>query len=539
MKDKLSFWHSFTVRGAISLFFIFLLFMYSILRVSVIAMSDYSKILENQNCLKLKISDLRGTIFDCNLIPLTNNSKKIIAAVSPTEKAKTALKASLKGDALENALKKLENGKPILCEVPKLINCDGIVCTEVFENPTENTFAAHILGYTDTDGDGVSGLQKAYNEQLKCVTDAYIAYECNAKGELLKGLTPTLYNDSSVKANGIVSTIDVNIQAIAEATAESIEMGAIVIAEADSGKIRASVSRPTFDTKNIEDYLNSDNSPMLNRAINAYNVGSVFKPCVAAAGIEKGLPNFHHNCTGSCKIIDRYFKCHKADGHGYMDITQSIANSCNTYFYNFAFEIGGNEILKTASSLQFGNPLKLCNGIYTAKGNLPKKATLSNIAHLANFSIGQGELLLSPVSMLTLYCAIASGGMYYIPSLVEGTLKDGKLQKNEIGKPTRVMSKNASAMLKEGLKAVVEEGTGIDAMPKTVTAAGKTATAQTGKFINGYEINEGWFCGFFPVENPKYVVIVFSENTECQTLTCSQIFAQIADSVAEIKDIMG
>lgn len=535
MKNSPNFWRSFNIRGAISLFIIFALFMYSILRVSVIAVSDYNNILENQNCVKLKISDLRGTIYDCNMIPLTNNKKKVVAAVSPTERAKTALKSKLNGEELKKALDKLELGKPIICEVPEFIDCDGIVCTEIYETIEDNTFAVHTVGYTDSDKNGVIGLEKAYNEILSSEKDAYVAYECDGNGQLLKGAEPILHNDTSITAGGIVSTIDINIQNIAENAANSIERGAIVIAEANSGKIRASVSRPTFNVINIEEYLKDSTSPLLNRTINAYNVGSVFKPCVAAAGIEKGLGNYKHNCTGSSKIIDRVFKCHKLDGHGYLDLEQSIANSCNTYFYNLAAAIGEAEILKTASAFHFGNSLKLCDGIYTAKGSLPHKESLSNIAHLANFSIGQGELLLSPVSMLTLYCAIATDGKYYIPSLIEGTIYNGALKEYNIGSPTRVMSKETSDILKNCLKAVIENGTGTDAKPKTTTAAGKTATAQTGKFINGVEINEGWFCGFFPADNPKYVAIIFSENTAKQTKTCSKIFSEIADEIMCLK----
>ncbi len=537
MRRKPDFWRSFTVRGAISLFIIFAMFMYSILKVSVIAENDYKYIIENQNCLKLKISDLRGTIYDSNMIPLTNNSKKIIAAVSPTDRAKTALKSVLNGEELTVALEKLELGKPILCEVPRLVYCDGIVCTEIYDSDTESSFAIHTLGYTDTEKNGVTGLEKAYDKILKSDKDAYIAYECDGKGELLKGASPILYNDKSITAGGIVSTIDINIQNIAENAADYIEMGAVVIADAKNGKIRATVSRPTFNTANIEEYLSDTSSPLLDRTINAYNVGSVFKPCVATAGIENSVGDFSYNCTGSCKIIDRNFKCHKAQGHGHLDLKQSIANSCNTFFYNLAFNIGESDILKTASTFEFGNSLKLCEGIYTAKGNLPQKTSLTNIAHLANFSIGQGELLLSPVSMLTLYCAIASNGKYYIPSLIEGVLEDGVLKKYDIGRPTRVMSPQTAEILKDCLKAVVDDGTGTDAKPKTVTAAGKTATAQTGKFVDGLEINEGWFCGFFPIENPQYVAIIFSENTAKQTKTCSQIFAEIADSIADLKGI--
>ena len=222
-----------------------------------------------------------------------------------------------------------------------------------------------------------------------------------------------------------------------------------------------------------------------------------------------------------------------------MNLEKALANSCNTYFYNFAFNIGADDILKTASVLQFGNTLKLCDGIETAKGSVPKLKSLSNIAYLANLSIGQGELLLSPVSILTLYCSIASGGYYYIPSLVEGTLKDGGFKPYNIGKPTKVMSKDTANILKHHLETVITEGTGEAAKPKTITAAGKTATAQTGKYIDGVEINEGWFCGFFPIENPKYVVIVFSENTLRQSKSCSQVFAEIADSIASYKNLEG
>lgn len=537
MSNNILFWRIFSRRSALCFFIILLLFFTCILRITAIATSDYYLIQEQQNSLKLKIKNLRGTIYDCNYIPLTNNQKKIIAAITPTPRAVTALSSVLKGEELENALNRLRNGKPILCEVPEFIECDGIVCAEIYDNSPENTVAIHTVGYTDNENNGVSGLEKAYNDILKSDLSAYIHYECNGKGEILEGADPKVYNDTSVIAGGIVSTLDINIQIIAEELSNAIETGAIVIADAKNGKIRASVSRPDFNIDNISESLNSKDSPMLNRAISSYNVGSVFKPCVAIAGIENKKSGFCYNCTGSCEIIDRHFKCHNLNGHGYLDLTKGLAYSCNTYFYNFAFSIGAKEILKTASALQFGKSLQLCDEIKTAEGNLPESSTLNNIAQLANFSIGQGELLLTPTSILTLYCSIANNGKYYIPSLVEGVLKDGKLTPYDIGKPTKVMSENAAEILKNQLVSVITEGTGEDAKPQKITAAGKTATAQTGKFVNGVEINEGWFCGFFPVENPQYVVIVFSENTKRQSKTCSKIFAEIADRITALKNL--
>ena len=98
------------------------------------------------------------------------------------------------------------------------------------------------------------------------------------------------------------------------------------------------------------------------------------------------------------------------------------------------------------------------------------------------------------------------------------------------------MSKNTADNLKLFLADVITEGTGKEAKPKNVTAAGKTATAQTGKYENGMEISQGWFCGFFPLEKPEYVVIVFSENTSKQIKSCNRIFAEIADNITTLNN---
>lgn len=535
MSQNILFWKVFSRRSLISFFVIMLLFLSCILRVADIASSDYESVRASQNSYKLKITNLRGTVFDQNMIPLTNNVKKTVAAVSPTPRAITGISSILKGDDLQNVLARLKSGKPVLCEVEKKIECDGIVFTDIYTN-SDIPLAPHLIGYTDTDSKGVSGIQSAYDSLLYSEKEVYISYEISAAGDMLKGLSPTVFNDSSIRANGVVTTLDVNIQTLAEEVADNIEKGAVIIADSKSAEIRACVSRPNFNPFNIAQYLSDQNSPLLNRAINAYNVGSVFKPCVAIVGIENKKGNFIYRCTGSCEIIDRFFKCHKSSGHGYMNLGTAIANSCNTFFYNFSFHIGEDAVYNTAKTLKFGSALKICDGIYTAKGNLPSKNSLSNIAYLANFSIGQGELLLSPISMLTLYCSIASDGAYYLPSVVKGTLKDGSFTQYDKGNRTRVMNELTAQKLRGYLEKVLTDGTGSNAKPKNVTAAGKTATAQTGKFENGIEICQSWFCGFFPADNPKYTVIVFSENLANQTASCAQIFAQLADGITYLEN---
>lgn len=533
MQERL-FWRIFTLRSIICFFIIISLFLSCILRVAVISNSGYSQVQQTQSSIRLKISDLRGTIYDKNMFPITNSESKIIACISPTPRAITAISTVLNGEKLQSVLERLKSGKPVTCEVPREISCNGIICTKIFLHNTTKNFAIHTIGYTDSDGKGVSGIEKAYDEFLYSEKDAAVYFSCDGKGNILQGIEPKVENDTCVIANGVVSTIDINIQSIVEETADFLESGAIIVADAKTSKIRGIASRPDFDVSNITDYLETANSPLLNRTINAYNVGSAFKPCIAIAGVENKISNFTHNCTGSTEIIDRVFKCHKRDGHGIMNLSYALANSCNTYFYNFAFKIGGEYIYNIASNLNFGKQIKICENLYTAKGSIPTKEKLQNIAHLANFSIGQGDLLSSPISMLTLYSSIANGGSYYMPSIVEGTLKNGKFTEYNIGNATNVMSKKTSNILKKGLELVINEGTGTLAKPNTVTAAGKTATAQTGKFINGKEIYSSWFCGFFPCDKPQYTVIVFCEDSSKTEKECSEIFALTADKINAI-----
>ena len=521
----------FAHRSAECFFVIMCLFLTCVLRVAVIVTGNYSEVQAKQSRLTVSAGAVRGTVFDCNRVPITNAESKIMAAVSPTPRAVTAISGVIEGEELKSVLERLKSGKPVVCEVPYSIECDGIACTTVYKHNSSDTPAIHLVGYTDSENHGVSGLEAAYDSLLYRNTGVNFVYTTDGRGNVLEGIAPTVENDTSAAATGVVSTIDINIQHIAEEAAESLETGAIVIADAKTNKIRASVSVPTFDCTDISEYLNSTDSPLLNRALAAYSVGSVFKPCVAAAGIETEKSDYIYTCTGKCQIADRVFKCHKKEGHGTVGLKEAIAFSCNTFFYNFSDEIGGNVIYKTASVLSFGQKQKICDGIYTSAGSIPSAESLENPAALANFSIGQGTLSVSPVGMLNLYSAIASNGTYYRPSLVEGTLEGGSFKKYDIGSPTRVMKSDTAELLRQCLTAVIDEGTGTAAKPDTVTAAGKTATAQTGKFENGAEICEAWFCGFFPAEDPIYTVIVFSQNSNRQPLSCGEIFAQIANRI--------
>lgn len=506
--------------------------LFSSLRVAVIISGDLKQAQVHQSSYKIDIARLRGTIYDCNMVPLTNVNEKTVAAVMPTPKGITAISSILDGEQLEDALSKLKNNQVAISYIKENIISEGIATTTVYERYADNSPACHIIGYADDTGHGVTGLELAYDEFLYSENTVSAIFSTDGKGNTLKGVEPYFENDLSIVHSGVVTTIDINIQNMVENAAGQLKSGCVIVAEVPSGKIRALVSVPGFDLNDISKSLNAENSPMLNRALCTFNVGSIFKPCVATTAIEGGYGKKNFVCEGAFEIGDRTFRCHELSGHGNMNLQSSLAQSCNCYFYNYAVSSGGIPIYNTASKLSIASKLKIADNLYAAAGNIPNLTSLSNKGTLANFSIGQGNLMASPIAMLNLYLAIATDGCYTVPSVVEKTVKDGVENYYDIGKPTRVMKKETAAILREYLKSVITDGTGKEACPKSITAAGKTATAQTGRYYkDGGEITNSWFCGFFPAEEPKYVTIVMSDNK--LSVSTASIFAQIADEIYE------
>ncbi len=491
---------------------------------------------QNNNGYRLTVGKMRGTIFDKNLLPLTNDEHCIIAAVAPTPRAITAISREVKGEAREKLLNQLKSGKPALVELDKKIDCDGIVCIDTYKTSADG-IANHLIGYTDYTGHGVSGIQYAYDGVLYSEEKISVFYPSDVNNRILLGGEAEITYNESVVNSGVALTIDRNIQRLCEKSMQSVICGAAVVTEIGTGKIRAMVSRPDFDINNLAQYLENADAPLLNRAVLAYNVGSVFKPCVAAALLEQNsYTDFSCTCTGSISINGHTFACHEREGHGIVTLRDALRFSCNSFFYTVAQKMGADSIYVMSKKLGFGTAADL-GKISSARGSID---TLNNLKNsptaLANLSIGQGKLLLSPVAVLTLYEAVANGGIYYNPTVVEGIVKGGRLIKNPDNKPNRVMSEKTADKIKQYLIDVVGSGTGVLAKPDLCTAAGKTATAQTGIEKQGRSIENSWFCGFFPAENPKYAVAVLIDDEDKNGTTGAPIFKSIADSITDYEN---
>ncbi len=530
-----SFSAQFARRCAVCFFAITLLLFLCCLRIYTIATApEYSAAAKQQGSYTLTLSRARGTVYDRNMRTLTNREYKIMAAVSPTPRAVTVISSILEGERLNGVLEKLESGMPAVCEVEKEIECDGIVCVKVPVHMSSSQLAVQLIGYTDSTGHGVSGIEKAFDNILYCEENHRISYATDGHGNILPGVEGVRETVDATFAQGVVTTLDMNVQQLAENAAQSIKKGAVLIGEVGTGDILAMVSCPDYDPINPADALSSEDSPFLNRCLSAYNVGSVFKPCVAAAALNsKSAIGYTHNCTGSTVIDSHTFNCHNRAGHALTDLKGALALSCNTFFYNFAQRVGATLIYNTANAAGFGNSITLAKGISTTGENMTALSTVAAAPRaLANLAIGQGDLLASPLVLLNLYSAIAGDGSYVLPRVISATIKDGITTKMPPVAPTRIMSEETAEILRSCLLEVVENGTGTRAKPENCTAAGKTATAETGwQNSQGKSVSQSWFCGFFPYENPKYAVVVLAEDSVSGGEDCAPVFRQICQDM--------
>lgn len=473
----------------------------------------------------------RGTIFDCNMKPITNNEERYASVITDIPKASVALSERLGERRAAELLRGVrEGGEPIVytdCE----IRGEGIVSFKYYT--TNLKFAKHLIGYTDSTSHGVSGLEAALDEVLHSDSSVKLSFTSDGLGNIIGGEEINLVRTNGLEQSGIQLTLDSEIQKIAEGAADSLDLGAVVIAEAATGEIKAMVSRPDFNLANLSAAIKNEDSPLINRALLTYNVGSGFKPLVAAAALESGVNNYLWFCEGSCDIDGQRFVCHKSAGHKWLDMAGALKHSCNTFFYNLAVDVGAAKIYKMAEAAGFNNSVSLGYGFSSGHSQIGSYKWLSTSDRaLANLAIGQGELMISPLGILSLYSAIASDGSYTPLCLIKGRVEGNNLcEELPENARVRLMSEKTARELRKQLHGVLDEGgTGHIAKPKYVSAAGKTSTAQTGIIRDGKRVVNTWFCGFFPYDEPKYVVSVLAENSE---EGCGTVFAEIADNITK------
>ncbi len=487
------------------------------------------------------IATTRGIIYDTNLNPLVNNKYNYITCIKPTADALAVLKE--KGVGLE-ALKKASLGYFLLLPTKSqhfFEQSEDIKTLTTF-NRYKNTSALHIIGYTDSSGNGICGIEKYYNDELiNNGGTLSIAYSADANGRMLTGEIVEIRDNGYYDKDGIVLTIDKDIQKIAENALlkGNIEKGAAIVLDVKTSAILACCSTPTYDRNNLEEYINSDDSPFLNRALSAYPVGSVFKVITAAAALEKNVEILPFNCTGNIEKSDNKFNCNKLEGHGIINLNTAISHSCNPYFIELGTKVGAKELLHTAENAGFGKSIDLGKGFFTEEGILPDISELNSDAAVGNFAFGQGRFTATPLQIAALFATIANNGTYNEPYLVKGiTDKTGSFSPNIENSGVKVFKESTCNTIKNALLKTTTDGTGTIAFSSLFDSCAKTATAQSGQYDeNGNEIKYCWFAGFFPYNDPKYVICILKENGISGGSDGGPVFKEICENIYINKEI--
>ncbi|MBN1928458.1 MAG: transpeptidase family protein [Chlorobiaceae bacterium] len=372
--------------------------------------------------------------------------------------------------------------------------------------------AAQLIGLTDRDNKGISGLEKSFDEKIRGTDGSRIFYR-SATGELYPA--PDVEQTLALGGDDVELTIDADVQAIVEEeimqavtdTKATAAMG--ILMDVKSGEILAMANYPAFDMNTRK---GATYAGMRNRAVtDMFEPGSTFKIVMAAGATEtlqweaSHLVNGH---GGRLMVHGKPVRDHEP--LGVITFRKAITESSNVVSATTAMALGPEEFYRYAKAFGFGQKTGI--GLIGESGGLLRP--VSSWGKLTLPWMGYGyQVMATPLQVLQAYATLANDGVRMRPYIIRRIVApDGKTV-SEAG-PQKVLQairpETARYMTREYFRPVVEEGTGMSAAIEGVAVAGKTGTAQ--KLHNGSY--QGWryylatFVGYFPAENPQYAAIV-------------------------------
>ncbi|MDO7905410.1 stage V sporulation protein D [Paenibacillus sp. JX-17] len=478
----------------------------------------------------------RGEILDRNGSALTYNvsSPTIMAIpVQVKEPQQTAAKlAPILGMTEEKVLqlitKKKSNvniqpgGRKITMEKAQQIRdlkLPGIVVAE--DNKRYYPYgdlAAHILGFTGIDNQGLAGVEKTYNDNLTGI-NGNIAYLSDAGGRLMPGSSEKYVAPKD--GLNLELTIDKSIQSIIERELDQAMVkyqanSALSIAmNPKTGEVLGMASRPSYEPAQYQNYA----SEVYNRNLPiwmTYEPGSTFKIITLAAALEEkkvDLQNERFFDPGYIEVGGARLRCWKKGGHGSQTFLQVVENSCNPGFVTLGQRLGKDSLFSYIKNFGFGRKTGIdMSG--EASGILFKPSQVGPV-ELATTAFGQG-VSVTPIQQVTAVSAAINGGKLYKPHIAKAWVNPdtGKVVNTVEPELVRqVISEETSKKVREALESVVAKGTGRPAFIDGYRVGGKTGTAQ--KVINGrYSTSEHIvsFIGFAPADDPQIVVYTAVDN---------------------------
>ena len=406
--------------------------------------------------------------------------------------------------------------------------------------------AGQIIGYTGKTGrnpdgiiennevlwpetEGREGLEQTFNSMLTGRRGKFkMTFDRDGRKTSERIISPP------VPGHNVVTTLDLHLQELAEKALEAkAKRGAIVILDPNTGDVLAMASWPTYDpnqfipsisSAKFKELQDDPDIPLLPRAFRAsYPPGSTFKVAVGMAALESRAitPQDQYQCVPAIEIGNVTFHNWKKGDRGPLNFIQALTESCDTWFYQVGIKTGAASILDWAAKLGFGAkcgiPLR-----GEVEGRLPNdeymKATHGRRilnGDIANLSIGQGDVQVTPLQMAQAIEIVANGGTIYQTRLVKQvqTIDNQIVAAYEV-RPKKTLGALPETMtqIRTGMIAAVNapEGTAHQASLDGVEVAGKTGTAQWGP--KEKERTAAWFAGFVPAEKPQYAFAALYEG---------------------------
>lgn len=532
-----------------------------LLYISIFRSKDYKAMAEEQWTNEIQIDARRGRILDRNnrelavtanvfrvdldLITLrkyidkkdTDNIEiaKLLAEALEMDEEKVLSRIELtypSGNPANSAtlIRRIEKEK---ADKVKELDINGVIVSEDTKRYYPNgDFLSHTLGTTNADGEGLSGLELYYNEELMGIPGVRVS-------EVSGNSTSNPYSETSftppVDGKDMTLTIDENIQYFVEKVAEdalnkhNADSVSIAVMNPNNGEILGMVNKPGFNPNNpyegSEAFKGKDESAKLQNmwrntiVSDAFEPGSIFKIITSIAAIEENIAGKDevYYCDGSLNVAGKNIKCWKPGGHGVQNFNQTLENSCNVAFMEMGAKLGAEKLNEYIKLFGFGTQ----SGI-----DLPGEATgiVKNVedisaVDLATISFGQTNTM-NGIQFMTALNAVANGGDLIQPNIMkELSHKDDNGTKiiDEVFVPKiqeNIVDEKSTMRVKEALESTVSNGSSKDAGIEGIKVAGKTGTAEkvdpeTGTYGAGYIAS---FAGFAPYDNPQVSLIVIIDN---------------------------
>lgn len=408
-----------------------------------------------------------------------------------------------------------------------------------------NSLACDVIGFTGTDNNGTYGLEEYYNDELNGTNGREYGY-------LNDDATLERTTIAAVDGHSLVSTVDANIQAIAEKYilqfneeyrdaaregAGSYNTGCIIM-NPNNGEILAMASYPSFDLNNPKDlsayyteeqikemqdnntYYDTLNQLWRNFCISdTYEPGSTAKTITIATGLETGkiTGNETYQCAGGLQVADHYIRCNVRSGHGTLDVSGALEQSCNVALMEMGEAIGVKTMIKYENIFNLGLKTNIDLAGEARTASLVYNESTMGESELATSSFGQG-FNVTMIEMAAAFSSIVNGGYYYEPHVVSKiTNSTGDTVRNiEPRVLKQTISETTSAQMRQYLYAAVAEGTGKSARPAGYAIDGKTGTAE--KVPRDHKHYVVSFIGCAPADDPQIViyVVVDEPNAEGQ-----------------------